>query len=174
LSSFPSTSPLVPLARKYLSKGEVRSHLQTVQTVSDDGGSFLRAAALARAAVTLHDEAEELKALKSGEQIKLIAMDDKLINDIIIAESTGDMAALAEGDLAKLQGDLEGVVGEMLFELGQDGLEVADEVVFEISAGVGGQEAMLFSKDLFDLYGAWFEFRGWDFDTLAYDASEIG
>jgi peptide chain release factor 1 len=84
------------------------------------------------------------------------------------------MAALAEGDLAKLQGDLEGVVGGMLFELGQDGLEVADEVVFEISAGVGGQEAMLFSKDLFDLYGAWFEFRGWDFDTLAYDASEIG
>jgi hypothetical protein len=81
LSSFPSTSPLVPLARKYLSKGEVRSHLQTVS--DDGGGGFRRAAALARTAVTLHDEAEELKALKSGQQIyvkvnchgrKLIAM----------------------------------------------------------------------------------------------------
>jgi hypothetical protein len=80
MSSFPSTSPLVPLARKYLSKGEVRSHLQTLR--SDGGGGYLRAAALARAAVTLHDEAEELKALKSGEQIKLIAMGDKLMNAI--------------------------------------------------------------------------------------------
>ena len=46
--------------------------------------------------------------------------------------------------------------------------------MLEITAGVGGQESQLFSKEIIDLYSAYAQYRGWDFITLGYDETEIG
>lgn len=44
----------------------------------------------------------------------------------------------------------------------------------EITAGVGGQEAMLFAKELFDMYTQYAEYRNWDYEVIELDKTEIG
>ena len=56
------------------------------------------------------------------------------------------------------------------------GQEQADknDIILEVSAGVGGQEAMLFTGEMFDLYQAYSYWKGWTFDSIALDISEQG
>src|SRR5207249_6755085 len=46
------------------------------------------------------------------------------------------------------------------------------DVVVEIQAAEGGQEAALFATDLFRMYSKWAESRGWKIDVI--DAQETG
>ncbi|XP_056327380.1 peptide chain release factor 1-like, mitochondrial isoform X3 [Danio aesculapii] len=48
------------------------------------------------------------------------------------------------------------------------------ELVLEVSAGVGGQEAMLFTAEIFEMYQNYAAFNGWSFDILEANASELG
>lgn len=48
------------------------------------------------------------------------------------------------------------------------------DLVLEVTAGVGGQEAMLFTAEIFDMYHSYAAFHGWCFDTLEYMSSDIG
>ena len=47
-------------------------------------------------------------------------------------------------------------------------------VIFEVNAGVGGQEAMLFAQELYEMYTNHFEFMGWDYEVLDQDYTDIG
>ncbi|XP_049926867.1 peptide chain release factor 1-like, mitochondrial [Epinephelus moara] len=48
------------------------------------------------------------------------------------------------------------------------------DLVLEVTAGVGGQEAMLFTDEVFDMYQGYAHHRGWSFDILEHTTSEIG
>ncbi|XP_070697193.1 peptide chain release factor 1-like, mitochondrial [Pempheris klunzingeri] len=48
------------------------------------------------------------------------------------------------------------------------------DLVLEVTAGVGGQEAMLFTAEVFDMYQGYAQHHGWSFDILEHTASEIG
>lgn len=48
------------------------------------------------------------------------------------------------------------------------------DLVLEVTAGVGGQEAMLFTSEVFDMYQSFAAFQGWGFDVLDYTPSELG
>ncbi|XP_070833762.1 peptide chain release factor 1-like, mitochondrial [Chaetodon trifascialis] len=48
------------------------------------------------------------------------------------------------------------------------------DLVLEVTAGVGGQEAMLFTAEVFDMYQGYAEHNGWSFDTLEHMTSDIG
>lgn len=48
------------------------------------------------------------------------------------------------------------------------------DLVLEVTAGVGGQEAMLFTAEIFDMYQNYAAFYGWGFDTLEYMPSDLG
>ncbi len=48
------------------------------------------------------------------------------------------------------------------------------DLVLEVTAGVGGQEAMLFTADIFDMYQNFSAFHGWGFDILEVTSSELG
>jgi peptide chain release factor 1 len=49
-----------------------------------------------------------------------------------------------------------------------------DDAELEVAAGVGGQEAMLFAKDLFRMYENYASFRRWSFEIVEYDQTDIG
>ncbi len=49
-----------------------------------------------------------------------------------------------------------------------------DDAELEVSAGVGGQEAMLFAKELFQMYTNYANFRKWSFEIVEYDKTDIG
>ncbi|XP_026164314.1 peptide chain release factor 1-like, mitochondrial [Mastacembelus armatus] len=48
------------------------------------------------------------------------------------------------------------------------------DLVLEVTAGIGGQEAMLFTAEVFDMYQGFAQHQGWTFDILEHMTSEIG
>ena len=56
------------------------------------------------------------------------------------------------------------------------GAEPADknDVMLEVSAGVGGQEAMLFTGEIFEMYAGYTDFKGWTLDTVDYERNDLG
>ncbi|XP_046388273.1 peptide chain release factor 1 isoform X2 [Ischnura elegans] len=74
--------------------------------------------------------------------------------------------------------ELEDMVREEM-SLYQQKMKEIDEkenlgAVLEVSAGVGGKEAMLFSRELFDMYCNYASFRGWSVDLALMDLNEMG
>ncbi len=63
---------------------------------------------------------------------------------------------------------------QILFHIVPPELGDHNDIVLEITAGVGGQESQLFSKEIMDLYTAYAHYRGWEFTLLGYDETEIG
>ncbi|GBP42125.1 Peptide chain release factor 1-like, mitochondrial [Eumeta japonica] len=47
-------------------------------------------------------------------------------------------------------------------------------VLLEITAGAGGQESMLFAKELFELYLSYCNYKDWQVDTVSIEKSDIG
>nr|XP_019943087.1 PREDICTED: peptide chain release factor 1-like, mitochondrial [Paralichthys olivaceus] len=48
------------------------------------------------------------------------------------------------------------------------------DLILEVTAGIGGQEAMLFTAEVFDMYHGFAQHHGWSFDILEHMTSEIG
>lgn len=49
-----------------------------------------------------------------------------------------------------------------------------EEVIMEIRAGTGGEEASVFAKDLFEMYSRFADRKGWKVKLLDYKTSDIG
>lgn len=55
-----------------------------------------------------------------------------------------------------------------------DPMDNCNDIILEVSAGVGGQEAMLFSKELLDMYGNYGNYKGWECYVVSEGKTEIG
>lgn len=49
-----------------------------------------------------------------------------------------------------------------------------NEIELSVTAGAGGEEAMLFSKELFQMYQNYALFKGWPFQVLSSNESDQG
>ena len=49
-----------------------------------------------------------------------------------------------------------------------------NDVILEVNAGVGGQEAMLFAMELWDVYAAYAAMKGWSFQIISYEETDLG
>ncbi|MEN9604339.1 MAG: peptide chain release factor 1, peptide chain release factor 1 [Candidatus Parcubacteria bacterium] len=87
-----------------------------------------------------------------------------------------EMKEMAEGDMKGIDEQMEAVVAKIKDIVKEE--EVADaypnEIVLEIRAGVGGEEAALFAADLSEMYKIWAEQRGWNFSTVDISENGIG
>jgi len=95
-------------------------------------------------------------------------------NQELMKSGDQDLAELAEMELPELQQrliDLEGHV--QLAILPPDPLEGRD-VIMEIRAGTGGDEAAIFAGDLMRMYSRYAEERGWKVDIMEASPAELG
>jgi peptide chain release factor 1 len=83
-----------------------------------------------------------------------------------------EMAALVNQEIEKLEAQLEKLDERLKLALLPK--DVADErnIIMEIRAGTGGEEASLFAADLFRMYSRYAQARRWNVDVI--DASESG
>lgn len=58
--------------------------------------------------------------------------------------------------------------------LSMDDEEDYGSLIMEVTAGVGGQEAMLFARELFDMYCGYVDYKGWDVEMLDCEDTDIG
>jgi peptide chain release factor 1 len=92
----------------------------------------------------------------------------------MIEESGGDreMESLARDELTTLEAKRETLQARLLDELQPRDPNDEKNVVVEIRAGTGGDEAALFAADLYRMYTRYAERRRWAVDVV--DAHEIG
>ena len=55
-----------------------------------------------------------------------------------------------------------------------DAEDSCSDIVLEVTAGVGGKEAMLFAKELFDMYCYYIIHKDWDMQVVHQELSDLG
>lgn len=85
------------------------------------------------------------------------------------------MKKLAEEEKLVNKNKLEQIDDELL-EMVLDNIysENYDEIIVEVTAGVGGQEAMLFVKNLSEMYMKHINYLGYNYDIIEVDDSDQG
>ncbi len=112
---------------------------------------------------------EEIETLRQTK--REIADLTELLED---PEQDAEMRALAEeelGSLKRLLPDLERRVRVLLLPK-----DAADDrnVILEVRAGTGGEEAGLFAAELFRMYQRFAELKGWRFEVISASETGIG
>lgn len=107
---------------------------------------------------------EYKKAAQTLEETR--AMQDK--------EPDEEMAALVAEELDSLEARVEGLTRKLEEALVPKDAYGDKDVIVEIRAGAGGDEAGLFAADLFRMYARYAEFRRWQVDVIDKNESGIG
>lgn len=92
----------------------------------------------------------------------------------LLQEQDEEMRALAEQELADAEDAIERIEARILRALLPRDPRDARNVIMEIRAGTGGQEAGLFAADLYRMYQRYAERRGWKTEVLSVSDSEKG
>jgi peptide chain release factor 1 len=85
-----------------------------------------------------------------------------------------ELRELASTEVTKLESQMETLQGELRsMLLPRDPRDVRD-VIMEIRAGTGGDEATLFAADLFRMYSRYAEGRKWETEVLSLNETGVG
>ncbi len=105
----------------------------------------------------LHDEAEVLEMAKNPELAEMSKTD---LADIAVQKETllNQMKNILETDMAKEKEDEE----------------FPNEIILEVRAGAGGEEASLFAGELAEMYQKYAENRGWNVSKINESLSTSG
>lgn len=107
---------------------------------------------------------------------ELEALDNQIkdAEALLRTESEPEMVALAKEELAGLSKQYEASEEQAKIMLvPPDPLE-GKNIIMEIRAGTGGDEAALFAADLFDMYKRYAEIKGWKMEVLSANQIDLG
>ncbi len=90
----------------------------------------------------------------------------------MLGESDPEMVELARAEVSQLEAELQELETKLADLLTPKDPNDEKNVVLEIRAGTGGDEAALFAADLFRMYSRYAESRGWKIEPLS--SSETG
>ena len=117
------------------------------------------------------DLAPIVEAYKEYKQCKL-NIDDSLA--MLEEESDEEMRELAKEELNESKARLEELEGELKILLLPKDPNDDKNVIVEIRAGAGGEEAALFAAEIYRMYVHYAESRRWKVETLEADETGIG
>jgi peptide chain release factor 1 len=93
---------------------------------------------------------------------------------MLAEEKDPEMRAYAQEELDKLQARVGGVEEELKVLLLPKDPNDEKDVVLEIRAGTGGDEATLFAAEMFRMYTRYAETQGWKVEVLSTSESSVG
>ena len=93
---------------------------------------------------------------------------------IIREESDSDMIALAREEEAELQTAIERIEDDLRVELIPKDPNDEKNVILEIRAGTGGDEAGLFASDLYRMYSRYAQRNGWHTEVIDVNQTGLG
>ena len=133
---------------------------------SSGGGAY---AALSREFAELEPVVEAIRAWRAKEKVRADL-------DALLAESGLDpeMRSLAEADRARVAAEIEPMAQAILVALLPKDMADERNVILEVRAGTGGDEAALFAGDLFRMYVKYAESKGWKVEVLSASEGTAG
>jgi peptide chain release factor 1 len=123
----------------------------------------------AKAHSDLSEVVEKYRRWKTIE--KSIAGAKELLTDV---GSDAEMKALAQEELASLEAERGRVEEELRILMLPKDPNDEKNVVLEIRAGTGGDEATLFAEEVFRMYSRYAESQGWKVEVLSSSLSGVG
>ena len=118
-----------------------------------------------------HSGLRELIDLKT--KIEKLTQDISDNKSILSQEKNTEMLEMAQEELNKLQKEKSKLEQELESLLNPSSGANVNEIIVEIRAGVGGDEATLFAQDLFRMYARYAELQNWKVTVLEESKSEL-
>ena len=132
---------------------EVASDLKQLQVLTRERASIESLVAKYREYKATSESLEETKAMLSD------GLDE-------------EMTALVKQEIEKLESQQDRLLQEIKLALLPKDPNDDKDIIMEIRAGAGGDEASLFAADLFRMYSRYAQSKGWEIDII--DSNEIG
>jgi len=125
--------------------------------------------------VELNKEYKDLKALMD-EREKYIRLTENIAEaqEVIADGSDAEMTEMAKMQMDEAKSELPGLEEKIRMMLVPKDPEDAKNVVMEIRAGTGGDEASIFAGDLYKMYNKYAESRGWKANIVDYNEGTSG
>jgi peptide chain release factor 1 len=133
--------------------------------ITNDSAKYQKTAKAHSEVSEIVEKYREYKDLKRG-----IAESKAVLAD----ESDAEMRLYAEEELAKLEARVGGVEEDLKFLLLPKDPNDDKNVVLEIRAGTGGDEATLFVAEVFRMYNRYAETQKWKVEVLSASESGVG
>ncbi len=147
------------LVRKYREMGEKLSSMQP------SGPEFIKLA---------KDRAELQPFVEKYDEISKIEKEVEDNKEILSSGDDEDIKKMAREDIEKLSERHKEIDKEVLkMLLPKDELE-SKNIIVEIRAGTGGEEAALFAGDLFRMYTRFVELKHWKYEVLDFNDTGLG
>ncbi|KAB0364185.1 hypothetical protein FD754_008341 [Muntiacus muntjak] len=96
------------------------------------------------------------------------------LEELFARDENEDLRKLAENEITSCEKEIAQLKHQIILLLVPSEETDKNGLILELTAGVGGQEAMLFPSEIFDMYQRYAAFKGWHFETLEYFPSDIG
>lgn len=108
----------------------------------------------------------------AGEYERLLKEEERVLD---MMKDT-DMKELAEEELKTLKEQKEGIKNKIdkITKTQEEEEKFPNELILEVRAGAGGDEASLFAQDLAEMYGKYSEKNGWSFVQINKSESATG
>jgi peptide chain release factor 1 len=85
-----------------------------------------------------------------------------------------DMIPMVKDEIANLKKRQDTIIHELKLSLLPKDVNQNKDVIVEIRAGTGGEEASLFAADLFRMYSRYAQSKGWHVDIIDSNQTELG
>ncbi|MDR1305236.1 MAG: peptide chain release factor 1 [Verrucomicrobiales bacterium] len=128
----------------------------------------------ARAQAVLREHAQVSNTLALSAQIAALEHDIAADRELSAADHDPELAALAREELPALEAQLPALRQNLLANLLPPDPNDSRNTIVEIRAGTGGDEAGIFSADLFRMYSRYAETAGWNIEVMDSSPSTMG
>jgi peptide chain release factor 1 len=133
--------------------------------IMNDSGKYQKTAKAHSDLIPVVEKFREYKELKQG-----IAGSKALL----VSETDAEMRAYAQDELTQLEAKIAAVEQDLKIMLLPKDPNDEKNIVLEIRAGTGGDEATLFVAEIFRMYSRFAELQGWKVDVLSSSESSAG
>src|SRR5213079_2236006 len=144
---------------------EELTHALASPAIISDSSKYQKAAKAHSEIAPVVEKYREYKDLKKG-----IAESKAVLAD----EKDSEMRAYAQEELEKLETRLAGVEEELKVLLLPKDPNDEKDVILEIRAGTGGDEATLFAAEIFRMYTRYAEAQRWRIEVTSASESSVG
>jgi peptide chain release factor 1 len=120
------------------------------------------------------EQSDLAPVMEKTEVYKRIATEIEGAKELLESADDAEMKELAKAELKELEPQLPALEEELKVMLLPKDLSDHKNIILEIRAGTGGDEAGLFAADLFRMYSKYAESRGWKVETLESSPTGIG
>ena len=162
-------TPLEPAIRSALEEMSRRhEELQTQMSQPEVASNAAKLRALSMEFGTLAKSVGPYRELKTVEAEKADA------EGLLESDADPEMQALAREEIAALSTRETALVEEVRNRFALDDADASRNVILEVRAGTGGDEAALFAADLFGMYRRFAEAKGWKVELMSASPTELG